>query len=98
MNPCRTSLVSFFGGLSVYFGALIGLLVLEHNLTMAWLVPGILLLVGGFLLGLGLCRDLRTTVKRVDQKAIATRMLPLTHDASYALSLACRSSHMPHRR
>ncbi len=98
MNPCRTSLLSFLGGLSLYFGALVALLVLEHNLTMAWLVPGIMLLVGGFLLGLGLCRELRSTAKQMDQKTITTRMLPLSHDSSYALSLACRSSHLPRRR
>jgi hypothetical protein len=98
MNPCRTSLLSFFGGLSIYFGILVGFLVLEKNLNVAWLVPGTMLLVGGFLLGLGLCRELRSTVKRTDHVALSKRVLPMSHDSSYALSLATRSSHYPRPR
>jgi uncharacterized membrane protein HdeD (DUF308 family) len=98
MNPCRTSLLSFLGGLSIYFGILVGFLVLEKSLNVAWLVPGTMLLVGGFLLGLGLCRELRSTVKHNEHKSLAKRTLPLSHDCSYAMSLASRSSHYPRPR
>ena len=98
MNPCRTSLLSFFGGLAIYFGILVGFLVLERNLNVAWLVPGALLLAGGFLMGLGLCRELRSSSKRSEHLPLAKRTLPRSHDSSYALSLANRSSHYPRPR
>ena len=98
MNPCRTSLLSFFGGLSIYFAILVGFLVLEKNLNVAWLVPGTMLLVGGFLLGVGLCRELRSPVKRSENLPLSKRTLPRSHDSSYALSLASRSSHLPRPR
>jgi UDP-N-acetylmuramyl pentapeptide phosphotransferase/UDP-N-acetylglucosamine-1-phosphate transferase len=98
VKPGHTSLVSFLGGMSVYFGALVGFLVLEQTLNIIWLVPGALLLVGGFLLGLGLCRDLRSSKKRAEHTPIAKRTLPETHDSSYALSLATRSSRLPRPR
>jgi hypothetical protein len=98
MNPFRTSLVSFLGGLSVYFGALLGFLVLDRHLHGAWLVPGSLFFVGGFLLGLGLCRSRCTTAKKTVHTPLAVRVLPETHDQSYALSLAMRTSHMPRPR
>lgn len=98
MNPCRTSLLSFLGGLSIYFGALVGFLVLEQSINVAWLVPGSLLLTGGFLFGLGLCRELRSTAKPTSPTVLAQRVLPVTRDTSYALSLATRSSHMPRPR
>ncbi len=98
MNPCRTSLLSFLGGLSIYFGILVGFLVLEKNLNVAWLVPGAMLLAGGFLLGISLCRELRSTAKRSEHVALSKRVLPRSHDSSYALSLASRSSRLPRPR
>jgi hypothetical protein len=98
MKPCQTSLFSFFGGLCVYFGALLGFLVLEHTLSSVWLVPGSLLLVGGFLLGLGVCRDMRLIKRHSRHIPLEKRTLPESHDSSYALSLATRSSRLPRPR
>lgn len=98
MKPGQTSLLSFFGGLCVYFGSVVGFLVLEKTLNLVWLVPGSLLLVGGFLLGLGVCRDLCLVKRRPRHIPLEKRTLPETHDSSYALSLATRTSRLPRPR
>ena len=98
MKPGQTSLLSFFGGLCVYFGGLLGFLVLEHALSWGWLLPGALLLVVGFLLGLGVCRDLRLLKRQPRHIPLDKRTLPESHDSSYALSLATRSSRLPRPR
>jgi len=98
MRPGQTSLLSFCGGMCVYFGALIGFLVLEKTLNLVWLVPGSLLLIGGFLLGLGVCRNARSLKRRPRHIPLEKRTLPESHDSSYALSLATRSSRLPRPR
>ena len=98
MKPGQTSLLSFCGGLCVYFGSLLGFLVLEKTLHLVWLVPSSLLLCGGFLLGLGACRDLRLLKRRPRYSPLDKRTLPETHDSSYALSLATRTSRLPRSR
>lgn len=96
MNPFRTSLLSFLGGLSVYFGALVGLLVLDNSLSGAWLLPGGLLLFGGLLLAIDLLRELRKSAKAT--ASTADKRMPLPQDHSYAMSLATRSSYLPRPR
>jgi hypothetical protein len=98
MRSGQTSLLSFCGGMLVYAGAMIGLRVLEQTLSLVWLGPGVLLLVGGLLMALGVCRELRLLQRRPPHVPLEQRPLPKSHDSSYALSLATRTSRLPRRQ